>query len=175
MSSRSRLVGRLLGDETLVFSEALRILRVFPLEEGEARKGVPQGPRIEASRNFWEGSGLKIDSSSTDVVWGHGSEFFDRGRARSLSRVRMTNPEEVFSNKILTSARNGEIITWDLNKNCNAKYGMYQRLLAFEFSHLHRKNDERATIRVRYIGCRTRPSSIIIAFRVPQTAMFGYG
>ena len=30
------------------------------------------GHRIEASRNFWEGSGLKVDSSSTDVVWCHG-------------------------------------------------------------------------------------------------------
>lgn len=33
------------------------------------------GHRIEASRNFWDGSGLKVDSSSTDVVWGHGGEL----------------------------------------------------------------------------------------------------
>ena len=76
MSSRSRFVSRLLGGETVVFSKALRILKVAGPEEGGVRGGVTQAPRIEASRNFWEGSGLKIDSSSTDVVWGHGSEFF---------------------------------------------------------------------------------------------------
>ncbi|KAI1785177.1 hypothetical protein LXA43DRAFT_929347 [Ganoderma leucocontextum] len=58
------------------------------------------GHRIEASRNFWEGSGLKVDSSSTDVAWCHGA----------------------FSNKVLTSARNGELIMWDLNKNGSSKY-----------------------------------------------------
>ncbi|KAF9546510.1 WD40 repeat-like protein [Agrocybe pediades] len=58
------------------------------------------GYRIDASRNFWEGSGLKIDSASTDVAWGHG----------------------VFNNKILTSARNGELILWDLNKSGGTKY-----------------------------------------------------
>ncbi|KAF9653438.1 WD40 repeat-like protein [Thelephora ganbajun] len=88
--------------------ESLRILKVVAVEEGDTRKGIPPGPRIEASRNFWEGSGLKIDSSSTDVVWGHG--------------IWMADLEVVFSNKILTSARNGEIITWDLNKNSTAKY-----------------------------------------------------
>ena len=76
VSSRSRFVDRLLGGVTLAFPQALRILKVTVPEEGGARGGVSQGPRIEASRNFWEGSGLKIDSSSTDVVWGHGSESF---------------------------------------------------------------------------------------------------
>ncbi|OJT12907.1 hypothetical protein TRAPUB_10538 [Trametes pubescens] len=52
------------------------------------------GHRIESSRNFWDSSGLKVDSSSTDVAWCHGG-----------------------INKILTSARNGELIMWDLNKN----------------------------------------------------------
>ena len=60
----------------MAFFEALRILKVIAPEESEARKGV-QGYRVEASRNFWEGSGLKIDSSSTDVVWGHGGESSD--------------------------------------------------------------------------------------------------
>jgi hypothetical protein len=60
-----------------VFLEALRILKVTVPEEGETRKGALLAPKIEASRNFWEGSGLKIDSSATDVVWGHGSESFD--------------------------------------------------------------------------------------------------
>jgi WD repeat-containing protein 24 len=59
------------------FLKALRILKMIEPEEGETRKGALSGPRVEASRNFWEGSGLKIDSSSTDVVWGHGSECFD--------------------------------------------------------------------------------------------------
>ena len=35
----------------------------------------------------------------------------------------MANSEKDFSNKILTSARNGEIMTWDLNRNINAKFG----------------------------------------------------
>ena len=30
------------------------------------------GHRIEVSRNMWDGSGLKVDSSSTDVAWCHG-------------------------------------------------------------------------------------------------------
>jgi len=49
---------------------------VIAPEDDEPRRAVPPGPRIEASRNFWEGSGLKIDSSPTDVVWGHGGESF---------------------------------------------------------------------------------------------------
>ena len=69
-------VGPLLDGETLAFLEALRILKVIGPEEDESKKAVPPGLRIEASRNFWEGSGLKIDSSSTDVVWGHGGESF---------------------------------------------------------------------------------------------------
>ena len=87
----------------------------------------------------------------------------------------MADLRKVFSNKILTSARNGEVITWDLNRNSIVKYGMRQSLLVFEFSHLRQKNDERAIIHERYIGCRTRLSSIIIASQVPRTAMFGYG
>ena len=87
----------------------------------------------------------------------------------------MTDAGKVFSNKILTSAKNGEIITWDLNKNSTAKYGMHQSFLIFEVSHLPPKNDEHATIHARYIGCRTRLSSIIIAFQVPRMVMFGYG
>lgn len=55
---------------------------------------------MEASRNFWDGSGLHVESASTDVVWGHNT----------------------FSNKILTSARNGELIMWDLNKSGPSKY-----------------------------------------------------
>ncbi|THH27980.1 hypothetical protein EUX98_g6214 [Antrodiella citrinella] len=49
---------------------------------------------------MWNGSGLKIDSAATDVVWCHGP----------------------YSSKILTSARNGELILWDLNRSGNSKY-----------------------------------------------------
>lgn len=31
-----------------------------------------------------------------------------------------------FNNKILTSARNGELIMWDINKSGNTKYGALQ-------------------------------------------------
>jgi hypothetical protein len=63
------------------FPEALRILKVIEPEEG---RGASTGPRVEASRNFWEGSGLKIDSCSTDVVWGHGGEPFHQPRAKAF-------------------------------------------------------------------------------------------
>ncbi|KAL0060378.1 SEA (Seh1-associated) complex subunit [Marasmius tenuissimus] len=59
------------------------------------------GHRIEASKNFWEGSGLKVDSAFTDAAWCHGQ----------------------YSNKVLTSARNGELLMWDLNKTGSTKYG----------------------------------------------------
>ncbi|PPQ79096.1 hypothetical protein CVT25_002889 [Psilocybe cyanescens] len=84
--------------------ESLRILRVTEPSEGnnpEHKFSVGRGGhRIDASRNFWDASGLKIDSASTDVAWGHG----------------------LFNNKILTSARNGELILWDLNKSGVTKY-----------------------------------------------------
>ncbi|TFK81768.1 hypothetical protein K466DRAFT_501579 [Polyporus arcularius HHB13444] len=86
--------------------ESLRILRMSevtaPSVHQSDHKSITGrgGHRIEASRNFWDGSGLKVDSSSTDVVWCHG----------------------VFNNKILTGARNGELIMWDLNKSASSKY-----------------------------------------------------
>ncbi|KAF8266596.1 hypothetical protein EI94DRAFT_1848453 [Lactarius quietus] len=49
---------------------------------------------------MWTGSGLKMESVSTDVAWGRGS----------------------YDNKILTSARNGELIMWDLNKLGPSKF-----------------------------------------------------
>ncbi|KAH8107815.1 hypothetical protein BXZ70DRAFT_912770 [Cristinia sonorae] len=86
--------------------ESLRILRisdpaVTPSPQVEHRfvKGHG-GHRIDSSRNIWTGSGLKIDSAATDVVWGRGA----------------------FNHKILTSARNGELILWDLNKSGSSKY-----------------------------------------------------
>ncbi|KAF8885529.1 hypothetical protein BD779DRAFT_1533641 [Infundibulicybe gibba] len=84
--------------------ESLRILRLSepsPSQTQEHKSFVgPGGHRIDASRNFWDGSGLKIDSASTDVAWCHG----------------------LFNNKIVTSARNGELIMWDLNKAGPTKY-----------------------------------------------------
>ncbi|KAH8825127.1 hypothetical protein DL96DRAFT_1670347 [Flagelloscypha sp. PMI_526] len=84
--------------------ESLRIIRVSEpgqLDQDHHKSSTgPGGHHIEASRNFWEGSGLKVDSASTDVAWGHSG----------------------FSNKIITSARNGELIMWDLNKSGSTKY-----------------------------------------------------
>ncbi|KAJ7685293.1 hypothetical protein DFH06DRAFT_37253 [Mycena polygramma] len=86
-------------------TEYLRIIRVSdpgdkpPNSEHKSNVGAG-GYRLDASRNMWEGSGLKIDSANTDVAWCHG----------------------LFNHKILTSARNGELIMWDLNKNGSSKY-----------------------------------------------------
>ncbi|KAL1747561.1 hypothetical protein HDZ31DRAFT_80400 [Schizophyllum fasciatum] len=84
--------------------ESLRIVRVsspdqVPSNEHKFAVG-PGGYRVDASRNMWEGSGLKMDSASTDVSWAKGA----------------------FDHKILTSARNGELIMWDLNKSGPTKY-----------------------------------------------------
>ncbi|EAU84127.2 hypothetical protein CC1G_08668 [Coprinopsis cinerea okayama7 len=78
--------------------ESLRIVRVVNPSSNPDNKEA--SVKIDGSRNFWDNSGLKIDSASTDVAWGHGS----------------------FNNKILTSARNGEIILWDIHKSGNIKY-----------------------------------------------------
>ncbi|KAF6744343.1 hypothetical protein DFP72DRAFT_929836 [Ephemerocybe angulata] len=85
--------------------ESLRIVRVSnpgPGQVSDHKSAIgPGGHKLEASRNFWDNSGLKVDSTSTDIAWGYGS----------------------FSNKILTSARNGELILWDLNnKGFGARY-----------------------------------------------------
>ncbi|KAL1761750.1 hypothetical protein FB107DRAFT_200662 [Schizophyllum commune] len=84
--------------------ESLRIVRVsapdqMPTTEHKFAVG-PGGYRVDASRNMWDGSGLKMDSASTDVSWAKGP----------------------FDHKILTSARNGELIMWDLNKSGPTKY-----------------------------------------------------
>ncbi|KAG7089936.1 hypothetical protein E1B28_011566 [Marasmius oreades] len=86
--------------------ESLRIIRIFdsPQQEDSSaaiyRVTGRGGYRVEASKNLWEGSGLKVDSAFTDTAWCHGP----------------------YSNKILTSARNGELIMWDLNKTGSTKY-----------------------------------------------------
>lgn len=150
VSPLQHLVGRLLDSEPLSL-EALRILRVVEPEENEKRIGTSTGQRVEASRNFWEGSGLKIDSSSTDVIWGHGGKSLDKARARSLF-----NPVTAYSNKIFTSAKNGEIITWDINKSSNVKYGIVHqallRLRTFSFALIERRarDHTRAIHRLSY-------------------------
>ncbi|KDQ51504.1 hypothetical protein JAAARDRAFT_184901 [Jaapia argillacea MUCL 33604] len=78
------------------------------------------GAKIEASRNMWTGSGLKVDSACTDVAWGRG----------------------VYANKLLTSARNGELIMWDLGKSSGSKYGYHPLTL---LTHLARWKLERKT------------------------------
>ncbi|KAJ3772857.1 hypothetical protein FB446DRAFT_642775 [Lentinula raphanica] len=88
--------------------ESLKILRILdPSQINEVEDSIQYktsavgrgGFRVEASRNFWDGTGLKIDSSSTCVAW----------------------CREEYKNKILTSARNGELIMWDINKS-GSKY-----------------------------------------------------
>ncbi|KAI0082042.1 hypothetical protein K474DRAFT_1671564 [Panus rudis PR-1116 ss-1] len=86
--------------------ESLRVLRVTE-PNGNAPSNTDHrtvvgrgGYRMEVSRNLWTGSGLKVDAASTDVTWAYGS----------------------FSNKVLTSARNGELIMWDLQKQGPSKY-----------------------------------------------------
>ncbi|KAJ7063381.1 hypothetical protein C8F01DRAFT_1132786 [Mycena amicta] len=86
-------------------TEDLRILRVSDLDDPnpnvQHRSNVGQGGyRLDASRNMWDATVLKSDSSVTDVEWAHGQ----------------------FNHKILTSARNGELIMWDLNKSGPSKY-----------------------------------------------------
>ncbi|KAG2341601.1 hypothetical protein BDR05DRAFT_888115 [Suillus weaverae] len=96
--------------------ESLRILRLSDPEDvnNDHKASIGRGGhRIEASRNIWDGSGLKIDSASTDVAWCHGS----------------------YNNKILTSARNGDLIMWDLNRAGNAKY---ERKTKFHIRSIHK-------------------------------------
>jgi hypothetical protein len=102
---------------------ALRILRLYDAEDAfnnDHKTSIGRGGhRIEASRNIWDGSGLKIDSASTDVAWCHGSKhaYYDIQRFIPIPSL------EGYNNKILTSARNGDLIMWDLNRAGNAKYG----------------------------------------------------
>jgi hypothetical protein len=64
----------------LRLTEARIALRVISLSDGPGspnpghKSSVGRGGhRID---NFWEGSGLKIDSASTDIAWGRGGMFF---------------------------------------------------------------------------------------------------
>jgi hypothetical protein len=56
----------------------LRILRISDTQTSlnpDHKSAVGRGGhRIDASRNLWTGSGLKMESVSTDVAWGRGSK-----------------------------------------------------------------------------------------------------
>ena len=101
---------------------ALRILRISSsshTQRSDHKSAVGEGRyRIDTSRNLWDGSGLKIDCASTDVAWGFGGEL-----NKVVSAVLIGKP--VFNNKILTSARNGEVIVWDIGKAGPSKYGTF--------------------------------------------------
>ncbi|EGN95979.1 hypothetical protein SERLA73DRAFT_93871 [Serpula lacrymans var. lacrymans S7.3] len=84
--------------------ESLRILTMSgpsQVSNADHKSSIGRGGhRIDSTRNLWDGSGLKMDSASTDVAWGYGA--FDR--------------------KILTSARNGDLIMWDIDKSGQSKF-----------------------------------------------------
>ncbi|KAF8437701.1 hypothetical protein L210DRAFT_3368744, partial [Boletus edulis BED1] len=63
------------------------------------------GHRVELPKNLWDGSGLKIESASTDVAW-----HDDLVHAN-------------YNNKMPTSAMNCDLIMWDLDKPGGTKYG----------------------------------------------------
>lgn len=56
----------------------LRILRVSDTQTSlnpDHKSAVGRGGhRLDGSRNLWTGSGLKLESASTDVAWGRGSK-----------------------------------------------------------------------------------------------------
>ncbi|KAL0945856.1 hypothetical protein HGRIS_012140 [Hohenbuehelia grisea] len=85
----------------VVGNDSLRIVRISDpsqVHHSEHKSVTGRGGyRIDASRNYWEGNGLS--SANTDVAWCSG----------------------VLSNKIVTSARNGEICMWDINKSGASK------------------------------------------------------
>lgn len=68
---------------------------------------------------MWTGSGLKVDSAITDVAWCHKCELNS-----SLFVLHTHFASKVYNSKLLTSARNGELILWDLNKSGPSKIGM---------------------------------------------------
>ncbi|EIW81604.1 hypothetical protein CONPUDRAFT_165704 [Coniophora puteana RWD-64-598 SS2] len=85
--------------------ETVRILRVNGVDESlserEHKSATGRGGyHIDASRNMWDNSGLRLEYASTDVAWAQGN----------------------FDKKILTSARSGDLVMWDLEKNGSNKY-----------------------------------------------------
>ena len=76
------------------------------------------GHRIDASRNMWTAAGFKVDSVSTDVAWGKGRMFMPSMNISTSCSLRSD-----YDHKILTSARNGDLLMWDLNKLGPSKFG----------------------------------------------------
>jgi WD40 repeat protein len=79
---------------------------------------------------------LKVDSALTDVGWGVGGKFHRVSLHTSQFLTSLTYI--AFSNKILTSSRNGELVIWDLNKPGSSKVG--QSCLFFPFPNLKYKH-----------------------------------
>ncbi len=71
----------------------LRILRVSDTQTSlnpDHKSAVGRGGhRLDASRNLWTGSGLKMESVSTDVAWGRGSKSQRNGRTLSQPIPRL--------------------------------------------------------------------------------------
>lgn len=130
---------------------ALRILRISQPDASELgstnehKFAVGKGGfRIEASRNIWDGSGLHIDSANTDVAWCQGSECaLPQVRPRVGAQAHLG---QVYSNKILTSARNGELIMWDMNKTGPSKCGKSPSTPSSQLMPIRRQNGGYATI-----------------------------
>ena len=74
----------------------------------------------------------------------------------------------VFNSKILTSARNGELIMWDLNKSGVTKYGTCPFLLLNKYVEFKVKNEEQRTISVQFTRCPCHILFITTALRDPR-------
>jgi len=80
---------------------ALRIVRVSPPGQSgssDHKTGIgPGGCKIEASRNFWDSSGLKMESTNTDVAWAYGcmqSPILGRPEAHPLHSLQQQDLDQ---------------------------------------------------------------------------------
>jgi hypothetical protein len=165
-----------------VLFPALRVLRFYDPSQSTAlehKSSVGRGGhRIDASRNFWDGSGLKIDSASTDVAWGRGGMcvYFSH---LVLALTCVIRPG--FNTKVLTSARNGELIMWDLNKSGPNKYGewilcqYFCRLWNFAMTPDAYQNADPRTTFGQSTSFRYHTSWNTTVLRVLLTEMSAYG
>jgi WD repeat-containing protein 24 len=110
---------------------ALRIARLSLPDQSSSHEHKstrgPGGHRIDLSRNMWPGSGLKVDSANTDVAWLQGRED-----VLELLCSIFTHRRKAFSNKIVTSSLNGEVVVWDINKSGHNKTGIFQSTISSE-------------------------------------------
>ena len=67
--------------------------------------------------------GRQLEHRRRVVPWRYVATARIRGFAVGTLGSSRERGGEAFSNKILTSARNGELVMWDLNKNGSSKYG----------------------------------------------------